>query len=469
MNTDDHTTAPVLVIGGGITGLSVAWGLKQRHVPVLLAERSQRLGGMIETEISDGLTLEHGPFSVLVRSAAFAEMIRALELTPLMASGSKGRGRFVLHRGRLIEVPGSPGGLLTTPLLSIAGRLRLLGGLLWSRRNQSDREVSLYEVALRRLGEEVADRMVAAATMGIYAAEATELGFEACLPRFAEADREARSVIGMMRRAAKQGRQKPDIKGTISFEGGLETLVDRLRERLGDSVALGCEIQSLQKHDDGLLAHTVDGAAIPARAVVTTLPATPTASLVEPLLPETATELRMIQRAGLVVVQAAFSRRQFREVPEGFGFLVPPTERFDLLGVIYAGSVFPHYLPAGDSDTVLLRAMLGGTRHRQALVTSDDELLQRTLAGLDAMFGLTGEPKLTRIRRWPEAIPVYECGHAGRKRRIAEAASTIPELILAGSWTGGVGVNDRVEQGLSLANSLADRLQAGHSGSDARR
>ncbi|HYZ86071.1 MAG TPA: FAD-dependent oxidoreductase, partial [Bryobacteraceae bacterium] len=51
---------PVVVIGGGLSGLSTAYYLSKGGVPVVLCEKSQRLGGILHTDHIDGFIIENG-------------------------------------------------------------------------------------------------------------------------------------------------------------------------------------------------------------------------------------------------------------------------------------------------------------------------------------------------------------------------------------------------------------------------
>ena len=71
---------PVAVIGGGITGLTAAWRLKQQGIPVTLYEASGRTGGVIKSTAHDGFLAESGPNTILETSAAVKSLVDDLGL-----------------------------------------------------------------------------------------------------------------------------------------------------------------------------------------------------------------------------------------------------------------------------------------------------------------------------------------------------------------------------------------------------
>src|ERR1039458_10350701 len=56
---------PVAIVGGGISGLTAAFYLQQRNIPVTLYESSSRVGGVIQTAPRDGFLVEGGPNTIL--------------------------------------------------------------------------------------------------------------------------------------------------------------------------------------------------------------------------------------------------------------------------------------------------------------------------------------------------------------------------------------------------------------------
>lgn len=455
-------TAQVVVVGAGITGLTLAHGLARRGIDVTVLEAAPRPGGVIQTLIQDGFVLEQGPFSVMVRSRAFGELLDELGLTAVEVNADASKKRYVLRDGRLCPVPMSPAGLLRTPLLSVGGRLRLLKGVFRSRRRPGDADETMAQVAARRLGGEAAHYLAGPAAVGIFGAEADELSFDACIPRYARADREAGSILGMMKAVRrgqgehKAGESQPK-RAMIGFAGGLQTLIDSLVGELGGRVSLNCRVEAIERVGD-LYGVRHDGGQIEAGAVVSAVGPGVAARLLEPIVPGVADDLNAVETTGLGVVHLGFRRGDVDNPLDGFGFLLPRSERIEpLLGTIWASSIFKDAAPEGH---VLIRAIVGGTRWPDTRGWSEAELVKRSYDALKPLLGFGAAPVLTQACFWPRAVPVYTPGHVARTARVAGLLSGVSGVWCAGNWTGGVGVNDRVVTARELAVEIAEFVSA---------
>lgn len=448
--------AQTVVIGGGVTGLTIAHTLARNGADVVLLEAGLNVGGVVQTVEQDGFLLEQGPFTVMLRAPEFAELLDDIDLRIIEVNADASKKRYVLHQNRLHQVPASPVGLLSTSLLSTVGKFAVMGGLFQSSPRQSDADETLHEVAARRVGLEAADRMAGPAAVGIFGAEAKELSFDACLPMLANADRHAGSIIGMMKqlkreRDAQGGGPRPR-RTMISFDGGLQALIDTLARDLDERVQTSCAVQSIQRVD-GAFRVQHEGGAIDVESVITAVSPAVTAELVGPMAPEIREDLAAIPIAGLGAVSLGFRREDVGHSLDGFGFLIPREERHEpLLGCIWASSIFPHHAPEGH---VLVRAIIGGTRWPRALEQPEEAVAQQTIEALTPLLNIKGGPVLVQTRSWPDTIPVYTPGHLTRTARIHEAVSRVPGLHCAGNWTGGLGVNDRIASARQLAMRLA--------------
>ena len=448
-------TTQVVIVGAGITGLTLAHGLLRRGVEVVVLEAGPRAGGVIQTIEQGGYTLEQGPFSVMVRSGAFGELLGELGLKSVDVDADASKKRFVIRDGVMRQVPTSPVGLLKTPLLSLGGRLRVLRGVVKSAPRPGDNDETMYEVASRRIGGEAAKYLAGAAAVGIFAAEADELSFDACIPRYIKADREERSIIGMLKSRQRDMDAAGEQKGTramVGFDGGLRTLIDTLAAAIGDRLICNAPAESIRRVGEFYRVRHARGE-VEASAVVTAIAPGPSARLLGPCVPGIAPELGAVEMTGLGVVHLGFRRQDVDHSLDGFGFLLPKTERIEpLLGCIWASSIFTDAAPDGQ---VLVRAIIGGTRWPDAMRWSEAQLIERAHDALKPVLGFTGEPVLTQACYWPGAVPVYRPGHLARVKRVENLLAGVPGVWCQGNWVGGLGVNDRVVAARALAGEIA--------------
>src|SRR5581483_5526665 len=101
--------ARVVIVGGGISGLALAYRLGQRlpAAEVTVLERDARLGGTVSTEHRQGFTVETGPNGFLDNNPATIDLCREIGLGERLvpAGEAAGRNRFLLLNGRLRRLP----------------------------------------------------------------------------------------------------------------------------------------------------------------------------------------------------------------------------------------------------------------------------------------------------------------------------------------------------------------------------
>lgn len=451
-----------IVIGGGISGLTTAWRLKQAGRDVCLLEADDQVGGVMRTRRQGGFLLEQGPFNVIVRDSKFQQLLEEFEdeIQVIAAERSAGRKRYVLRDERLLRVPGGPLELLTTKLLTTSGKVRLMRGLLISRPGVSDETIAA--AATRRFGPEVADRLISAFCVGVFAAESDELSLRACFPTIASGDRRVRSpLLEALVRSVRPRREKKEPKrrryrGLVSFRDGLGTLPEAIAGRLGAAVRTGCRVNRIEPYRNGynVICTSPRGAGQQLRAprLVLAVDRRTTGELLRPFAADVAGLLNEIESSSLTVMNLGFERGAIEHPLDGFGFLVPRSEaEFPLLGVLWADSVFPHHAPP---DCRLLRIFLGGSRHPRTIEWSDDELLEATLDALRSLLGISGTPRRVDIRRWPHAVPRYGLGHGERIERVRVRLREYPGLHLVGNYLSGVSVNDCIRVGAAVAEEI---------------
>jgi len=455
----------VVVIGGGISGLTTAWHLKRAGVDVCLLEAEPSVGGCTRTQRRDGFLLEKGPFNVIVRDPAFEELLAALEDDVKVVTASRAaRKRYIYRRGRLWAVPTNPISLATTGLLSFGSKCRLMTGLLIGRRAGDDEE-TIEQVATRRFGKEVSDTLISAVISGIFAGDIRRLSLRACFPNVARVDREARSLIAYGLAAAFRGKKGGKEKrrrrwrGLVSIDGGLGALTAAMGESLGPDLITETRVESIRETDDGYevsLRHRDETTTkLQCRDLVIASSVGEAARLLNPIVPDAAKSIGEIESSSLVVLNLGFRRDDVGHPLEGFGFLKPHDETgFPLMGVLWADSIFPHHVPP---DRRLLRVFIGGASDPEAVSRDDADLLATACDSVRDLLQLSGDPVLTDICRYPAAIPQYHFGHTERIERVRAAVAAKRGLHLVGNYLEGVSLNDCVRVGKRVALEIKDQ------------
>ena len=460
-------TVETLIVGGGIGGLTAAWRLAKTGRDVLLVEASDHVGGAMRTVRRDGFLLEQGPFNVIVRAPALADLLADVaEAAPVIpADKEAGKNRFVLFDGRLRKVPTSPADLAKSDLLTKAGKALLLRGLAWSS-PATDPQETVDAAARRRLGPEVADRIVSAVTTGIYAADSNLLSLAACFPSVAAWDRTGHSPLGrMLGGMARRKPKTPDRpRGLISVAGGLGAVSEAVAAKVGvERIRVGCRVERIEKTKSAFRVSVEQRKPVPepvreemieCRNLILSVGASAASQLLTDLAPAASREMCEIKSSSMVVLNLAYRAADVGHPLDGYGFLVPRTDAAcPLLGVLFADSVFPHHAPPG---VRLLRAFVGGTRDPAAIDRPNGDLIERTTAALRGILGVRGDPALVDLVRWPDAVPLYAPGHVGRVEAIRRAAAALPGLHLLGNYLSGVSVNDVVRRAAEVADSVSN-------------
>jgi len=443
-------TRATVVVGGGISGLSLALALSKSGVPVTLLEAADAPGGTARTVERDGFLLETGPNSVLDREGAVSALAESVGVQ-LRPASDRARRRAVVLGGRPRQLPSSPPALLGSDVLGPGAKLRLLLEP-FSRRGPVGVDESLGDFARRHLGRTVTATLIDAVQTGIWAGDVEKLSAASAFPRLVALERAHRSLLLGALRSRRMGAAMGPTAVLTSVEGGLGELGRAMARALGERVRLSSPATSLQRIAEGWRLTTPRGTVESPRLVLA-VPTFEAARLVRGLDGGLAEALDAFPYTGVAVVHLGF-RPALEPDPEGFGFLVPSGERRDILGVLYASSAFPFRAPGGGT---LLTVLLGGA-HRPDLLARDDAALVGTArAELRALLGVERAPSLTEVFRWPRAIPQYEVGHASRLERVEALAARWPGLWLTGNAYRGAGVADCVRS----SREMADRLLAG--------
>jgi oxygen-dependent protoporphyrinogen oxidase len=448
----------VVVIGGGISGLALAYRLED-HLPdaeVRLLEQSHRAGGTIDTLRHDGFTIEAGPNGFPDNNPSTLDLARSVGLGDRLqaASESASRNRFLLLDGRLRKLPSGMMTFLASPLLSWRAKLRILTERYRSPPiPQGDESIDAF--ARRRLGEEIADTFVDAFVTGILAGDPKLLSVRAAFPRLANWERDHRSIFGGMAHARKLRRMESAGRraGKMwSIQGGLSALVDAIVSRLRTPPIYGVPVRRVMRDGPRWRVEADGRDAWSADAVALCCPAYAQAEILAPLDPELAGLIGAIPYNRVAVVAVGFRREDVPHSLDGFGYLSPQRTRRDVLGVQWCSSIYPDRAPEG---MVVLRAMCGGWHRGEMLDWDDDRLVSAVRAELAVSMNITLPPAFVNIVRWHKAIPQYLVGHLERVAAIEARVAAHPGLFVGGNAYRGVALNDCVEQSGLLAARIA--------------
>ena len=443
-----------VVVGGGLSGLTAALASARRGDETALLEASERPGGVVRSERRAGFLLELGPNTVRP-TPEIAALVRELALEDEAVFADARLPRYVDFGGAMHAVPMSPGELLSTRLLTPAGKLRLLAEPLIRTRGEDDE--SVRDFVARRLGPQAAERLVEPFVGGVFAGDAGRLSAASAFPVLSEWERRHGSLlVGTLAARRERGRtpgpnSDARTRGLLSFRDGMETLPRALAARLGAGLRLRSPAEGLAPAASGGGWSVRDsGGELTADRVILALPASAAAALVAPFAPEAARALESIPYPPLALLHLAWEERALLRPLSGFGQLVAPSPSRRILGAVWSSSLFAGRAPAGRA---LLTVFLGGARDPAAPALPDDELVAAAAKDLEAEGLVQGPPEVVRVTRWEHAIPQYERGHSRVIAALADAERRWPGLHFRGNYRGGISVGDVVRQGLAAGAS----------------
>lgn len=487
-NLSDETPH-IVIIGGGISGLSTAFYLQQQahaaRVPMryTLIERDPRFGGKLLTDMIGQFVVEAGPDSIITQKPWGVQLARDLglgdqligtnELPRKVAFLSHGRPR-PMPDGMTLIVPTKLGPFLRTPLLSPLGKLRMLLDLVIPPR-QGAADETLADFIRRRFGEEALIKLAEPLLSGIHNSESERQSLLATFPRLREIELQYGSLIRGMRaqrrpmtddRQPTAGDQSPVVGGQssvvgrsafVTLKGGMGALVDALVRALDGRLIGGQGVAALDYDPAAAQSYRVqleDGAILHADAVVLTAPSFVAADLVESFQPELAASLRRIRYVTTGTLSLAYAKSAIGAPLDGYGLVIPRTERRRINAVTISSAKFTHRAP---DDAVLLRVFVGGSRNPAVAELDDAPLLELVCAELHDILGICAEPLWSRIYRWPRSNPQYDVGHLAH---IDALEALCPAgLYLAGSAYRGVGIPDCARQGKDAAARALEAVQ----------
>src|SRR6267143_2550826 len=227
-------TIPVLVVGGGISGLVCAYALRKSGIEAQLVEASPRPGGVIHSVTRDGFLLELGPQS-FSSTSELRQLCAHLGISNELLQAPPRAPRYVLIAGQLRPVPLSPPAFFMSSLIDGSTKWAVLRDI-FGKSISPDADESVAAFVRRKFSPQILDRLVGPFVSGIYAGDPEQLSVRSAFPQLYEAEKAAGSITRGMSRLAKSKkgpRERPTLQ---SFREGSETLVRALGNKLGTAL-----------------------------------------------------------------------------------------------------------------------------------------------------------------------------------------------------------------------------------------
>lgn len=430
----------VIIIGAGISGLSLAYHLHQTGVPYTLLESGDRPGGYLQTRIERPYVLELGPNSILADQETF-DFLDTIGLSEqIVRHQPVSQNRYIYRKGQYRKLPTGPLSLLSNTFFSLSAKWSVLRELRRKPAQPPENE-TVAQFFERHFCREIVDYAVAPFVTGIYAGSPHELLMDKVFPKVVDMERQYGSIV---KGFAKGGTRR---KTSINFRDGLQILPTTLAKGLNiryqtpATAITGTE-------QEGWVVHT-PGEEMKASHIVLATDAHSAGKLVATTMPALSQALQQTTYVPVAATQLIFKKSQVGHALNGFGGLNPAVENRFAAGSIWASSVFEGKCP---DDEVLITTFVGGKGGDDKVALSDEELLQKLLPELQASYQISGEPVKSLIYRWEKAIIQYD-------KNINPVYELMPEaeqigIFACANWYQGVSITDSIKKGKTLAEIL---------------
>jgi oxygen-dependent protoporphyrinogen oxidase len=448
----------IVIIGAGLTGLTLAFYLKKQGKEVLIVEKSAKTGGVIQTVKSDEFVYEKGPNTGVVGNPEVAELFEDLNgLCTLEQADPSAKRRLIWKNGKWRAIPSGLFSAIVTPLFTLSDKFRILGEPF--RKKGTNPDENLADFVKRRLGVSFLNYAVDPFISGVYAGDANYLVPRYALPKLYALEQNYGSFIKGTMQKAKERKNNPRLqkatREVFSAKGGLKNLISALTEKVGaENILLNTKNTTVSKTENGFAISTeIDGETITIHAekVITTAGAYELGTLLPFLSAEEKAPFEELKYAS--VVQAIVGYHNWKGIDlKAFGGLVPTIEQRNILGALFTSSFFSGRAP---KNGALISVFLGGTKRPDIYAMEDEEIEDIVSHEFRKMMGVpVFRPDLFEIFRYKYAIPQYGLSSGKRFETISLIQQKYPGLILAGNIRDGIGMADRIKQARTIAEEL---------------
>lgn len=410
----------VKVIGAGFSGLVSAYYLLKAGFAVEIFEATSRAGGLINS-IDCEWGLVETAANGLLSSVEVESLFEDIGVRPA-ATLKIAKRRYVFRQGRARRWP-----------LSVSASLRIVAVVfkfLFDRLSVKPEPLeSVRAWGNRIMGAEASAYTIETFLQGVYAGDAGKMSASAIFGRFFE------------RHGKRRSNARPKIRGTVSAEGGMGEVVDRLRRYLQERGVV-FYFDARQVLDES----TVE-------PVVVATSAMNASEVLRVVDAERASALARVEMLPLITTTIAYAEPI---EPEGFGCLFPPQEGRRVLGVLMNSFIFAGRSKQGFSETWIMGGALGESKVPGFLERSDEEILAIIDEERVKCFSAAGQRIGYRMTRWPKALPHYTLQ---LERDLPLISRNRKNVFLIGNYLGQIGLAKILERAASLPQEVVNQGQ----------
>lgn len=440
----------VVIIGGGISGLTSAFRLKSEGFSVKLLEKTEKFGGVLQTQKKQGFITEMGPNTVLETSPLVSQLIRELGLeNDKIYADETSNVRYIARNKIPHPLPASPGAFFKSKLFSRSAKFRLLKEPFIKAWDNSYEE-SLAQFVQRRLGQEFLDYAINPFVAGVYAGSPGNLSVKHALPKLYALEQKYGGLIKGQIKGAKERRKSGETSKQnarmFSFTNGLDTLPKTLALKLGNGAVSKAQVIDISLSGKDWIVTYKDSAeiesAISCRAVIYSgqIYALKNITINKNTIPEIE-KVEDIYYPPVSILHLGFKKEDVGHSLAGFGMLIPEVEKFNTLGVLFSSSLFRGRAPR---EHILLTVFIGGARQPENALKPKAQLIKMALEDYKVLLNVKKDPLFAHYKTWQRAIPQYDLGYGEKKAYFEHLEDNNRGLFLSGCYRQGISVSDTI-------------------------
>ncbi|MBA2404688.1 MAG: FAD-dependent oxidoreductase [Bdellovibrionales bacterium] len=404
----------VTIWGAGFSGLILGYFLKDQGYNVTIHEKSNKVGGKIQTKRTGAGMAEKGPNALYLNQDGL-ELLKELKLEPIPAT-KKLR--------RLLMINGKPKSPFQLALFSkIATNIHKKPPLV------SD-GLTVADFFQPLLGQENVEHYLSPVLGGLYATPADQLHFKSIFPQVGK-KAQFNSYWAFIKMLLKLQKSQPklELSGSVTFEGGMQTLINRLAEVLKHDIKLNSKEHFKLKGNTIICTDSFNAA-----------------ELLKELRPTLSSELRRIQYRPLSS-STVFLKREIKSLNKAFGVLIPLENGFNSIGVVNNKAIFPINNQNISSYTLMSPKNLTDEEVLQDLLLLSSDVTKEDIQHIETTF-------------WDKALPVYDLQLYLSVKKLHQLASNEDHLAIFGNYVAGISLREMITAAKTFSRHPLDYTEA---------
>ena len=452
----------ITVLGAGISGLATAHWLEKEDYDVTILESSFEPGGAMMTKFVDDFLVDFGPNSGLETTPKIKEIVDDIGLTDEMIyANQEGNIRYILKNDELVPLPTSPIKFITSKLFSTNAKLRLMKEPFIGK-SEDGYYQSIAQFVERRLGKEFLDNAIDPFVSGVFAGDPSKLSVKSAFPKLYRLEELYGGLIkGVIKGARERKKRKEDSKQNakmFSFKKGMQSFPRAIANNLKGNIFYEAEIKNISQKDSKVIVSIEKNGQkgeIVSDVILSTLPAYVVSKLTNSIDKELTSHLNDIVYPPVLVLYLGYNKKAIKQNLDGFGFLIPSSEKKKFLGAIWSSTIFVN---RAKTDKAAFTIFVGGARNLDFSRDQVNERVDEVLKEFHSVMGISEQPIIIEKKFWNKAIPQYNLGHIEHDNYFDKFEKENPGIFLSGNYRGGISVGDCIKSSFTNFEKIKEYL-----------